>query len=379
MMIYMNKQWFTCALLLVGCVLSTTHAAAAATATANTKKKKIGMIPDAIRAQVEVIIHKKTAEEVSAKNFHKKMEQVLEVKTLAQEKEEKEKVVVKDKEEKEEEVVMKKEKEIVPEKEKEQKVTCEDTHLNKVECKEWAWFGECEKNTDFMNKSCQKSCGLCPTTKKISRNASSSSSSVAVASSSSDDDDDDECHDWFATCTEWAEKGNEKVDNLCYGHWHSNKGTWLMTGAYVVEFCPKACHTCDIHLDDRDISLNVGVPQSFPGMEDDKELKNLIKGKVAETRAYIQSLENEEIKAVCKMSHPHCARYALSSDCQDQVNHPLMKYGCAAACQTCDKLVDNNGIFEADHMWTNALRDFNEQKTKSTNNVVKKIIEVSAA
>eukprot|EP00751_Fragilariopsis_kerguelensis_P038603 CAMPEP_0170940156 /NCGR_PEP_ID=MMETSP0735-20130129/22493_1 /TAXON_ID=186038 /ORGANISM="Fragilariopsis kerguelensis, Strain L26-C5" /LENGTH=299 /DNA_ID=CAMNT_0011345937 /DNA_START=1 /DNA_END=896 /DNA_ORIENTATION=+ len=86
----MNKQWFTCALLLVGCVLSTTHAAAAATATANTKKKKIGMIPDAIRAQVEVIIHKKTAEEVSAKNFHKKMEQVLEVKTLAQEKEEKE-------------------------------------------------------------------------------------------------------------------------------------------------------------------------------------------------------------------------------------------------------------------------------------------------
>jgi len=152
-----------------------------------------------------------------------------------------------------------------------------------------------------------------------------------------------------------------------------------MTGAYVVEFCPKACHTCDIHLDDRDISLNVGVPQSFPAMEDDKELKNLIKGKVAETRAYIQSLENEEIKAVCKMSHPHCARYALSSDCQDQVNHPLMKYGCAAACQTCDKLVDNNGIFEADHMWTNALRDFNEQKTKSTNTVVKKISEVSAA
>jgi hypothetical protein len=222
-----------------------------------------------------------------------------------------------------------------------------------------------------MNESCKQSCGLCPES-----SSNKSSSAVKIGSvNDGEDNDEDECHDWFATCTEWAEKGNDKVDNLCYGHWNSNKGTWTMTGAYVVEFCPKACKTCDIHLDDRDISaLNIGLPQTFPGMENDKELRNLIKGKVAETRAYIESIDNDDIKAVCKMSHPNCARFALSSDCNDQKDHPIMKYGCAAACQTCEDLVNNNGIFEAEHMWVNALRDYNEKKS----NVVKKTIGITA-
>ena len=216
-----------------------------------------------------------------------------------------------------------------------------------------------------MNESCKESCGLCP------------KSDAVVDKDDDDGDNDEECHDWFATCTEWAEKGNDKVDNLCHGHWHSNKGTWTMTGAYVVEFCPKACNTCDIHLDDRDVSnLNIGLPQTFPGMNEDKELRNLIKGKVAETRSYIESIENDDIKAVCKMSHPNCARFALSSDCTDHKDHPIMKYGCAAACQTCEQLVNNNGIFEAQHMWVNALRDYNEKNSES--NVVKKTIGITA-
>lgn len=249
---------------------------------------------------------------------------------------------------------------------------CEDTHLNKMECKEWAWFGECEKNPQFMHDGCKKSCNMCET--PTSTTTASSNNELALY-----DDDDDDCQDWFATCTEWSEKGNgNNVDNMCHGHWRSNKGTWVMTGAYVVEFCPKACNTCDIHLDDRDITLGVGVPQSFPGMEEDKELKNFIKGKVAETRAYIHSIENEKIKAVCKMSHPNCARFALSSDCQDQKDHPIMKYGCAAACQTCEDLLHDNGIFEAEHMWTNALQDWNDAKAKKNKNTtVKKTIGVA--
>jgi len=257
---------------------------------------------------------------------------------------------------------------------------CEDTHLNQMECKEWAWFGECEKNPKFMHEGCKKSCNMCETPSKSATSTTASSNTNELALYHVGDDDDD-CQDWFATCTEWSEKGNgQNVENMCYGQWHSNKGTWIMTGAYVVEFCPKACNTCDIHLDDRDITLGLGVPQSFPAMDDDKELKNFIKGKVAETRAYINSIQNEEIKAVCKMSHPHCARYALSSDCSDQKDHPLMKYGCAAACQTCENLIHNNGIFEAEHMWTNALKDWNDANdAKKDNKTVKKGIGVSAA
>ena len=147
-----------------------------------------------------------------------------------------------------------------------------------------------------------------------------------------------------------------------YGHWNSIKNGNVITGAYVVEMCPAACKVCDIHLDERDINLGIGLPQSFPGMEDDKELFNLIKGKVAEIRTYIESIENEEVKEVCKMSHPNCARYSLSSDCEIHKDNPIMKYGCAAACQTCEDLVNDNGIFEARHMWGNTIKEYSEKK-----------------
>lgn len=235
---------------------------------------------------------------------------------------------------------------------------CVDTHAIKVQCMEWSWFGECIKNPEFMHDKCKQSCGLCPT------DTLSKSSAVAVG--------EDSCRNWLDTCEEWAEKGNKDVDNLCKGNWNSVTDGKLMTGAYVVEFCPKACNVCDIHLDDRDIDLGIGLPQSFPGMETDKELFNLIKSKVAETRAYIESIEDEEVREVCKMSHANCARYSLSSDCDTHFDHPVMKYGCAASCQTCENLVNDNGIFEARHMWGTALREFKEQK------LAKQTIEATA-
>lgn len=36
---------------------------------------------------------------------------------------------------------------------------CVDGH---EQCTEWAYFGECEKNPEFMKKSCKKACKLCP-------------------------------------------------------------------------------------------------------------------------------------------------------------------------------------------------------------------------
>mmetsp|Transcript_4979 Transcript_4979/g.8675 ORF Transcript_4979/g.8675 Transcript_4979/m.8675 type:complete len:83 (-) Transcript_4979:305-553(-) len=29
------------------------------------------------------------------------------------------------------------------------------------QCTEWAFFGECEKNPQFMRDTCKKSCGVC--------------------------------------------------------------------------------------------------------------------------------------------------------------------------------------------------------------------------
>lgn len=220
------------------------------------------------------------------------------------------------------------------------KQACIDTHDIKTQCVEWAFYGECDKNPGFMHVKCRQSCGLCTPT----------------------EEERPPCENYLDTCVEWAEKGNDKVDNLCKGHWNSVRDGHVITGAYVVEMCPKACNTCDITLDDRDLNLGIGLPQSFEGMDEDKELFNLLKGKVAETRAYIESIEDDEIREVCKMSHPNCARFALSEDCDTHFDHPIMKYGCAASCQTCDKLANDNGIVEARNMWGNALREYNEKK-----------------
>lgn len=227
---------------------------------------------------------------------------------------------------------------------------CIDKHSSKGDCKEWAWFGECDLNAAFMHDQCRHSCGLCTPS----------------------EDEREPCQDFHASCTDWAEKGNKKVDNMCTGHWNSFKGNNLITGAFIVELCPVACKTCDIHLDDRDIDLGIGVPQSYDGMDTDKELFNFLKSKVAEIQSYVESIEDPEIREVCKMSNPHCARYALSSDCDTHFDHPSIKYGCAAACQTCENLAKDNGIFEARHMWGAALREFNEKK------LAKKTITASA-
>lgn len=227
---------------------------------------------------------------------------------------------------------------------------CVDKHAIKTQCKEWAWFGECEKNKAFMHDQCRQSCGLCTPS----------------------DDEAEPCQNWLDTCTEWAEVGNKQVDNLCHGHWNSIKDGNVITGAYVVEMCPAACKTCDVHLDDRDLDLGIGLPQSYPGMESDKELFNLLRGKVAEIRSYVDSIEDERVREVCKMSHPNCARFALSSDCRAHSDHPVMKYGCAAACQTCESLAEGNGIAEARQQWGTALKEFRQKSA------AKKTIEATA-
>ena len=75
------------------------------------------------------------------------------------------------------------------------------------------------------------------------------------------------------------------------GHWHKLVNDRMMTGAYIVEMCPVACKTGDIHLDDRDIDLGIGLPQSFEGMDEDKELLNLLKSKISSKRSRMTKLE----------------------------------------------------------------------------------------
>jgi len=56
-----------------------------------------------------------------------------------------------------------------------------------------------------MHDQCKQSCGLCP---------------IDIPSNDSTDVEigEDSCRNWLETCVEWAEKGNDKVDNLWYVH-----------------------------------------------------------------------------------------------------------------------------------------------------------------
>lgn len=123
---------------------------------------------------------------------------------------------------------------------------------------------------------------------------------------------------------------------------------------------------CDISLDASDITLGLGLPQSAPGMEEDKHLYNHLRAKVEEIRQYVTSLEDENVREACKMSHPNCARMALATDCQDHADHDIIKYGCAAACGTCEDLIYDDGIAKAKAMWEEALQGF---KAKHDNNL----------
>jgi hypothetical protein len=116
-------------------------------------------------------------------------------------------------------------------------------------------------------------------------------------------------------------------------------------------------------LDSRDFSLNLGLPQSAPDIND-KQVFNQVKSQVAAIRDYVQSLE-PELQEVCKMAHPFCARFALSLDCEDNADSDMMKYMCAASCQTCELLRgDKEGMHKAKTLYAQALLE--NQKNKQT-------------
>jgi hypothetical protein len=61
------------------------------------------------------------------------------------------------------------------------------------------------------------------------------------------------------------------------------------------------------------------------------------------------------------MGNPYCARFALATDCEDHADHEIIKYGCAAACQTCEKLLDEtDGITKAAAFWFNAIKEYEQ-------------------
>jgi hypothetical protein len=87
------------------------------------------------------------------------------------------------------------------------------------------------------------------------------------------------------------------------------------------------------------MALNAGLPQTAPGIED-KNVFNKIKAKVAETRDYLSTLD-PKLQAVCKVANPYCARFALSNNCEEYIHRDEIKYQCAAACQTCELLAND--------------------------------------
>jgi hypothetical protein len=54
---------------------------------------------------------------------------------------------------------------------------------DEIQCREWAWHDECDKNKEFMHVKCPKSCKICVS------------------------DEIKGCKDAFHSCPEWAEHG----------------------------------------------------------------------------------------------------------------------------------------------------------------------------
>lgn len=159
---------------------------------------------------------------------------------------------------------------------------------------------------------------------------------------------------------------NNSPPTNSHGLWTSKKGSFQINAAYIIEFCPKACNVCDIHLDERDMSLGLGLPQEAPGMEDDRHLFHHLRSRVQEVRHYVSNLENKHLREACKMAHPNCARFSLATDCQDHADHEIIKYGCAAACMTCDNLEkEENGIAKAEAYWSNALKEYESKQQRT--------------
>ena len=81
-------------------------------------------------------------------------------------------------------------------------------------------------------------------------------------------------------------------------------------------------------------------------------------------REYVKSLE-PEVQEVCKLAHPFCARYALSTDCEDHADTDMMKYMCAASCQTCELLKnDKEGIQKAKQFYAQGLLEYHKKKSE---------------
>jgi hypothetical protein len=151
------------------------------------------------------------------------------------------------------------------------------------------------------------------------------------------------------------------------GNWKAKRGEHDIDSAFITEFCPNSCQVCDIFLDGRDlVTLDIGLPQTAPDI-DDKVVYNKVRAQVAETRRYIQSLAPQLQQGSCKMAHPNCARFAVSTDCEDNEDHDVMKYFCAAACQTCERFFDEDERKKAEATWLLALMGYkNEIDTKET-------------
>ncbi len=113
----------------------------------------------------------------------------------------------------------------------------------------------------------------------------------------------------------------------------------MINAPFVVEFCPQSCGVCDIQLNENDWKLGLGFPQTAPDV-DEPMMEHRIRAKVAETRRYMLTLP-PDLRKVCKFGHINCVRFALADgQCEEQADHYIYKYLCAAACHTCEKFTD---------------------------------------
>jgi len=236
------------------------------------------------------------------------------------------------------------------------------------DCSIWKEAGECQKNEEYMKKTCPVSC--------LDDNYPTK--------------DDSTCKDYHTRCEVWASLGEctenpkdmkrycalscnicnvdaEILDNLCVDK-NESCSFWSSSGEceentdYMMANCAKSCGNCGNNeikqeenvkteakteakpevepqlTDDEkklvESSTTFGELQRVSGAEYTKTLTN-----IRETLKYMKNEDEEILEAAlekCKNENKLCAFWAGMGECEN--NEGFMLGNCAPSCQVCDLL-----------------------------------------
>ena len=189
---------------------------------------------------------------------------------------------------------------------------CQDLHDN---CRSFALRGECIRNPVWMLANCQRSCGVCLSSKL--------------------GDDDESCSDQNTACPVFAQ------DIECYSN-----------PAYMSQACPESCHFCvnatklkELGVSDDDIQrryqfskTDFGLWQAIPQKATATLDPEAVKLEIKKMELYARQLPLERIGpgTACNNLHHDCVKWKVEQGGCFGKDFEFFLEECSLACQFCD-------------------------------------------